>query len=73
VVTVALRSDGSVESVTLTRSSGLQQVDDAVRAMVRGAGPYARFPAELAQNYDVVEIRRVWTFDIAVRLFPAGR
>jgi TonB family protein len=73
LVTVALRSDGSVESVTVNRSSGSAVVDDAVRRIVQQQAPYARFPPGLAQDLDVLEIRRVWTFDAAVRLFPGTR
>jgi TonB family protein len=73
LVTVALRSDGTVESVTINRSSGSAAVDDAVKRIVQQQAPYARFPAGLAQDLDVLEIRRVWTFDAAVRLFPGTR
>jgi TonB family protein len=73
LVTVALRRDGSVEGVTIDRSSGNAQVDEAVRRIVMSLGPYARFPPGMTQDYDVVEIRRVWTFDVAVRLFAGGR
>jgi TonB family protein len=73
MVTVALRSDGSVESITFNRSSGSAAVDDAVRRIVQQQAPYARFPPGLAQDFDVLEIRRVWTFDVAVRLFPGTR
>jgi TonB family protein len=73
LVTVALRSDGTVESVTINRSSGSAAVDDAVKRIVQQQAPYARFPAGLAQDLDVLEIRRVWTFEAAVRLFPGTR
>jgi outer membrane biosynthesis protein TonB len=73
VVTVSVRSDGSVEAVVINRTSGLPQVDDAVRRIVESLGPFSRFPGELAQDYDVLDIRRVWTFDVAVRLFPGIR
>jgi outer membrane biosynthesis protein TonB len=73
VVTVALRSDGSVEAVTFNRSSGVPEVDEAIRRIVYALGPYSSFPADVAREYDVLEIRRVWTFDVAVRLFAGGR
>jgi len=73
VVTVALRKDGSVENVIINRSSGQPAVDNAVRSIVLSLSPYPPFPADLAQDYDVVEIRREWTFDKAVRLFSGGR
>ncbi|MEY4412913.1 MAG: hypothetical protein RIQ53_206, partial [Pseudomonadota bacterium] len=67
-VTVALRSDGSVESVVFVTSSGVPEVDDAIRRMVEAQRPYAVFPPALARLFDVVEIRRTWYFDAAVRL-----
>ncbi len=73
VITVALRSDGSVESVVVNRSSGVPEIDEAVRTIVKALAPYPPFPPDVAQDYDVIEIRRVWTFDRAVRLFAGGR
>ena len=73
VVTVALRSDGSVEGVTFNRSSGSPEIDNAVRRIVMALSPYKPFPGDLAMDYDVIEIRRTWTFDTALRLFSGGR
>lgn len=73
VVTVALRRDGSVEGVTINRSSGVPQIDSVIRTIVMSLSPYPPFPSELAMDYDVIEVRRVWTFDTAVRLFSGGR
>jgi TonB family protein len=69
VVTVALRSDGSVESVTFVVSSGVPAIDEAVRRIVQSQAPYAAFAPALAREFDVIEIRRTWHFDMAVRLF----
>jgi TonB C terminal len=69
LVTVALRSDGSVESVTFNRSSGVAQLDEAIRRIVYSQAPYEAFPPGLAREYDVVEIRRTWMFDMAIRLY----
>jgi hypothetical protein len=30
--------------------------------------PYQAFSPELAREFDVIEIRRTWYFDVAVRL-----
>jgi TonB family protein len=69
LVTVALRSDGSVESVTFVISSGIAEIDEAIRRIVQSQTPYPSFPPGLARKYDVVEIRRTWYFDMAVRLY----
>ncbi|MBX3638468.1 MAG: TonB C-terminal domain-containing protein [Rubrivivax sp.] len=69
VVTVAVRRDGSVESVNFVVSSGLPELDDAVRRIVLSQAPYAAFSPALALQFDVIEIRRTWSFDMAVRLY----
>ena len=68
MVTVAIRSDGSVESVTFVVSSGVAEIDEAVRRIVESQRPYQPFPPALAREFDVIEIRRTWHFDVAVRL-----
>jgi TolA protein len=62
VVTVSIRSDGSLEDVLIHRSSGLRELDEAVRRIARLYAPYSAFPPEVARQYDVIEIRRVWQF-----------
>ena len=68
IVTVAIRADGSVEKVTFEVSSGVPAIDDAIRKVVASQAPYAAFPPNLARQYDVIEIRRTWVFDTAIRL-----
>ena len=67
VVTVAIRSNGSVESVTIVVSSGLPEIDEAIRRIVQSHVPFQAFPPGVARDFDVVEIRRTWYFDGAVR------
>jgi len=69
LVTVAIRSDGSVESVTFVKSSGVAALDEAIRRVVHSQTPYQVFPPGLAREFDVIEIRRTWYFDIAIRLY----
>jgi len=69
MVTVAIRSNGSVESVTLVNSSGMPDVDEAIRRIVRSHENYPAFPPALAREFDVIEIRRTWRFDSAIRLY----
>ena len=69
LVNVAIRSDGSVESVTIVQSSGVPAIDEAIRRIVESQTPYQAFPPGLAREFDVIEIRRTWIFDTAVRLY----
>jgi len=68
MVTVAVRSDGSVESVTFVVSSGVAEIDEAIRRIVESHRPYPAFPRALSRDFDVIEIRRTWYFDSGVRL-----
>ena len=73
IVAVTLRVDGSVESVVFRRASGIAAIDDAIRIIIASLAPYARMPAELALDYDVVEVTRLWTFGSGLRLTKTGR
>jgi hypothetical protein len=68
MVTLAIRADGSVEKVTFVVSSGVPAIDEAIRNVVAKHAPYGAFPPNLARQYDVIEIRRTWIFDTAIRL-----
>lgn len=68
IVTVAIRADGSVEKVTFVVSSGTVALDDAIRKVIASQARYAAFTPALARQYDVIEIRRTWNFDTAIRL-----
>jgi TonB family protein len=67
-VTIAVRADGTVEKVSFVTSSGVAAIDEAVRKVIASQAPYGAFPPSLARQYDVIEIRRTWVFDIAIRL-----
>ena len=73
IVTVAVRSDGSIEDIVFHRGSGRPELDEAVRRIVRLNARYAAFPPELARRFDVIEIRRVWNFDDKLRLLEEVR
>jgi outer membrane biosynthesis protein TonB len=68
-VTVAIRHDGSVESVAFVVPSGVADIDDAIRRIVQSQWPYPAFSPALAREFDVIEIRRTWHFDSAIRLY----
>jgi TolA protein len=68
VVTVSIRSNGSVEDIVINRSSGRYDLDEAVKRIVRVNAPYSVFPESLARKYPVIEIRRVWSFAETLRL-----
>jgi protein TonB len=67
VVTVAIRSDGSVERVEVNRPSGQRVLDEAARNIVALAAPFGAFPPDIAKDTDVLHITRTWTFTPADR------
>lgn len=68
IVTVSIRSDGSLADVSIHRSSGVRELDEAVRRIARLQAPYAAFPPDLARQYDVLDIRRVWSFENTLKI-----
>ena len=62
VLDVAIRADGSLQEVRVTRSSGNAELDQAAQQIVRLGAPYAPFPPQLRQRYDVLHIARPWRF-----------
>jgi hypothetical protein len=68
IVTVALRSDGSIDDIKFNRSSGRPELDAAVRRILNLNARYGAFPPDLARRYDVIEIRRIWRFGESLKI-----
>ncbi len=62
LITVAVRTDGSLENIDIVRSSGSKILDAAAIHIVELAAPFANFPLELQNEADVLHITRTWTF-----------
>jgi len=62
VLTVAIKSDGSLERIELNRGSGHKLLDEAAQRIVRLAAPYAAFPDAIRRDTDIIEITRTWSF-----------
>ena len=61
-LTVAIKSDGEVESVEINRSSGHKFLDQAAIRIVRLAAPFERFPDNVRTDTDILHITRTWSF-----------
>jgi len=59
---VAVRADGTIEKISVRRSSGHRLLDDAAVRIVRMAAPFAPFPPEIREEVDVLDITRTWQF-----------
>jgi protein TonB len=62
VVTVTIKSDGSLVAVDINRSSGQRILDAAALRIVHLAAPFAPFPADIAKDTDLLSITRTWLF-----------
>lgn len=62
LLSVIIKSDGTVQSVDVIRSSGQKVLDDAARRIVQLGSPYAPFPADIRRDFDIIDITRTWTF-----------
>lgn len=61
-LTVAIKSDGEVESVEINHSSGYKFLDQAARRIVQLSAPFEPFPADIRKDTDILHITRTWTF-----------
>ena len=62
ILDVALHPDGSLEKITVRRSSGNRILDDAAIYIVTLAAPFAPFPEDIRKEVDVLHITRTWQF-----------
>jgi protein TonB len=62
LLTVSIRSDGSVENIEISRSSGHKLLDAAAVKIVTMSAPFAPFPTDIRRDTDVLHITRTWTF-----------
>ena len=62
VVTVSIKSDGSLETVDINRPSGQRILDAAALRIVQLAAPFAPFPPDIARDTDILSITRTWIF-----------
>jgi protein TonB len=62
VMAVHLRPDGSVAKIEVRQPSEHKVLDEAAERIVRLAAPFAPFPDELRQDWDILVITRTWRF-----------
>ncbi len=62
VVSVTIRSDGSLAGVHVLKGSGSREIDEAARRLIEMSAPFAAFPPDLRRVHDTVEITRTLSF-----------
>lgn len=68
LLSVSIKSDGSVEKIEIRRSSGYKILDQAAMRIVQMGAPYAAFPVDIAKDTDIIDISRTWRFTRSDRL-----
>ena len=62
LITVGIRANGTLESVTVDRPSGKKLLDASATRIVEMAAPFSPFPADIKRDTDILYITRTWTF-----------
>lgn len=61
-LTVAIKANGEIEDVQVSRPSGRKVLDKAAIRIVRLAAPFDVFPDNIKRDTDILHITRTWTF-----------
>jgi len=62
ILDVGLKPDGSIDEITIRKSSGHKVLDDAAIRIVELASPYSAFPDDIKGETDILHITRTWQF-----------
>ncbi|MDR1461809.1 MAG: energy transducer TonB [Azoarcus sp.] len=62
LITVSIRKDGSIDNIVINRPSQYEVLNEAALRIIRLGEPYAPFPPNIANDTDIIEISRTWSF-----------
>jgi len=62
LLTVSIKSDGSVEQIEVNRGSGSRILDAAAVKIVEMSAPFAPFPQDIKRDTDILHVTRTWSF-----------
>lgn len=62
ILHVAVKADGTIQSIRVLRSSGYDVLDEAAVRIVELAAPFAPFPPDIRAEADILDITRTWQF-----------
>jgi protein TonB len=68
-VMVAIRPDGSIDHMQVTRPSGYPILDRAAEKILNLAAPFSPFSRDILKDYNMIVITRTWTFAPGDKLF----
>lgn len=61
-LTVSINSDGSIHNIETNKSSGNNQLDEAIINFVRKSSPFDKFSEEILKDADILSITRTFTY-----------
>ncbi|MDD1615913.1 MAG: periplasmic protein TonB [Methylococcaceae bacterium NSP1-2] len=59
---VFIKADGSIDAMRITQSSGIPELDEQAKNIVRMSAPFPPLPSKLRSELDVLVITRSWKF-----------
>ena len=62
MIEVAIRADGHLEEISVRRSSGQPELDNAAVRIVRLASPFDPFPPAMRDRYPMLRFAYEWRF-----------
>lgn len=62
MLNVAIKPNGALENVSISKPSGFRVLDNAALAMVEMAAPYQPFPNSISKEVDILHITRTFEF-----------
>lgn len=62
-IAVTILSNGEVAHIKILKSSGYKEVDEAAIKTLQQSSPFAKFPPNLTDETDKIEIVKTWSYD----------
>jgi periplasmic protein TonB len=59
---VGIKADGSIYSIRVSKSSGVTELDEAAKRIVKMSAPFPVLPSDLLKEVNVLVITRKWKF-----------
>jgi periplasmic protein TonB len=59
---VGIKADGSIYSIRISKSSGVTELDEAAKRIVKMSAPFPVLPSDLLKEVNVLVITRKWKF-----------
>jgi protein TonB len=61
-MTVSVLANGRVEKIEIEHSSGIKEIDNAAKRIVKLGEPYDKFTQQMLGKYGVLDLTMAWTF-----------